>query len=114
MARVTIYLSDSLHRRWRDSEWINLSKLAARSLAEVLDSEAGTETLYVCDVCRRRVGEALGVATVAPADSPGSSAQEPSARPPGGDPAEQARFGRVGGGHALPGAHRGQNGASAA
>ena len=60
MARVTIYLPDELHRRWRDElDYVNLSKLATRALTEVLDIEAGTETVYLCDMCQRRAGRAL-------------------------------------------------------
>lgn len=61
MARVTIYLSDELHRRWRKASWINLSKLAARALTETLDRDEDEETVYLCDMCQRRVGRALEI-----------------------------------------------------
>ena len=81
MARVTIYMTEELHRRWRES-WVNLSKLVNRSLSEVLDrGEDGAGTLYLCEVCERRIGRALRIpaepaevrlmaSSVAPAPAP--------------------------------------------
>jgi hypothetical protein len=61
MARVTIYLPDELHRRWREATWVNLSKLAARALTELLDrdGEDAGETVWLCEMCERRIGRAL-------------------------------------------------------
>jgi len=60
MARVTIYLPDELHRRWRNASWVNLSKLTARALAEILDrDEDAGETVWLCEMCERRVARAL-------------------------------------------------------
>ncbi|MDQ1499543.1 MAG: hypothetical protein QOI86_2883 [Actinomycetota bacterium] len=63
MARVTIYLSEELHRRWREASWVNLSKLAARALTELLDrdEEDAGETVWLCEMCERRVGRALRI-----------------------------------------------------
>lgn len=62
MARVTIYLPDELHRRWRQASWVNLSKLAARALTELLDrDEDAGETVWLCEICERRVGRALHI-----------------------------------------------------
>lgn len=56
MARVTVYLPDALHRRWREElEYVNLSRLTSRALLELLDAK-GEEVVFLCDLCRSRVG----------------------------------------------------------
>jgi len=112
MARVTIYLPDGLHQRWREESDVNLSKVARKALTEVLESSPGSEPVNLCDICQHRVALTLGfpVASAGTGTPHPMTAEKDAPNPPGGDPDHQARFGRRGGESSVPS----RNGTSAA
>jgi hypothetical protein len=62
MARVTIYLPDYLHNRWRDQHpHLNLSRAAQRGIYEEMKLAGDGDVVMLCDLCHQGVAQAYRV-----------------------------------------------------